>query len=251
MATATVAIERQISGAQASERRFYTRMAWFMIATVFAGFSASFYLRGLVTFPRPNPTLNPLVYVHGGVFTLWMLVFLAQARLIAAGRRRTHMSLGIAGMLLGVAMLVLMFLVATAQVARANQPPVVTPLAWLAVPLFGIPVFALFIAMGWRYRRQAQVHKRFMLLAALMMMEPAIARLPLMPPSLTSQYVMALLGWSTVVPLMIRDRRTLGHLHWATQLGAAAMAAALILRFALWQTPGWASLAAKIVAFAN
>jgi hypothetical protein len=251
MATAEVVIERQISGSQHAERRFYTRMAWFMIVTVFAGFSASFYLRGLVPFPRPNPTMNPLIYLHGGVFTVWMLLFLTQARLIATGQRRTHMRLGIAGMLLGVAMLLLMFFVAAEQVARANQPPFVTPLAWLAVPLSSIPVFALFIAMGWHYRRQAQVHKRFMLLAALMMMEPAIARLPLMPPSLTSQYVMAFLGWATVVPLMIWDRRSLGRLHWATLLGSVAMAAALILRFAVWRTVGWESFAAKLVAFAS
>ena len=64
---------------RSAERRFYSRMALFLVAVVFIGFAPSFYLRGLVPeFPRPNPTLPPAVLLHAGLFTLWMLIFVAK-----------------------------------------------------------------------------------------------------------------------------------------------------------------------------
>ena len=57
-----------------AERKFYSRMALFLVALVFLGFAPSFYLRDIVpSYPRPNPTLPLSVLLHGGLFTLWML----------------------------------------------------------------------------------------------------------------------------------------------------------------------------------
>jgi hypothetical protein len=40
-----------------AERKFYTRMALFLVFVVLLGFGPSFYLRGVVpAYPRPNPT---------------------------------------------------------------------------------------------------------------------------------------------------------------------------------------------------
>ena len=42
-----------------SERKFYSRMALFLVLVVLLGFAPSFYLRGIVPpYPRPNPTLR-------------------------------------------------------------------------------------------------------------------------------------------------------------------------------------------------
>ena len=58
-------------------------MAIFLVVIVCFGFGPSFYLRGIVPpYPRPNPTLPPAVILHGLVFTLWMLVFVAQTQLV-------------------------------------------------------------------------------------------------------------------------------------------------------------------------
>src|SRR5689334_4947675 len=41
---------------KASERKFYSRMALFLVFLVLLGFGPSFYLRGIVpSYPRPNP----------------------------------------------------------------------------------------------------------------------------------------------------------------------------------------------------
>ena len=61
------------SGMAARERRFYTWMAWFLVAVVFIGFAPSFYLKPLgLSYPRPNPPLIPNLMLHGAVFTAWV-----------------------------------------------------------------------------------------------------------------------------------------------------------------------------------
>ena len=71
--------------AQTRERRFYCRMAIFLVVIVLLGFGPSFYLRNIVpSYPRPNPTLPPTVLFHGSIFTLWMAAIVAQTLLISA-----------------------------------------------------------------------------------------------------------------------------------------------------------------------
>ena len=109
---------------KASERKFYTRMALFLVLLVLLGFGPSFYLRGIVpAYPRPNPTLPPTVILHGSVFTLWMALIVSQTQLISARKHEIHMRLGKLTVLLAVLMIPVMYLTAVWQVARANQPP--------------------------------------------------------------------------------------------------------------------------------
>jgi hypothetical protein len=236
----------QGSTRNAAERRFYSRMALFMIAVVFIGFAPSFYLRGLVQVPRPNPTLPPSVMLHGIVFTLWMLLFIAQTQLVSASRRDLHMKLGAFGMLLGASMIPLIYLTAVWQVARANQPPLTDPLNWTAVPLSVIPAFAILLWVGWSRRREPQSHKRAMLCAGLLMMEPAIHRFPVIPPDLFGFLLASLAALACFVPLVLWDRRSLGHVHRVTMLGIAVFVLAVATQLALIITGSWAPIAARL-----
>jgi cytochrome bd-type quinol oxidase subunit 2 len=224
-------------------------MAMLLVALVFLGFAPSFYLRGLVpSYPRPNPSLPPAVLVHGGLFSLWMLAVVAQTQLIAAGRRDLHMKLGAATVLLALAIIPLMYLTSVWQVARANQPPFTDPLTWTIVPLAVILPFAFMVWTGWRRRREPQWHKRAMLSAAIMIvMGPAIGRIPLAPPTLGGFTFQFLLGLALFVPLFIWDRRSIGHVHPATKLGFLVAAIALAIPLLVfWTGADWASIAAKL-----
>jgi hypothetical protein len=231
-----------------SERRFYSWMAVMMIVVVLLGFAPSFYLRGVVpAFPRPNPSLTPFIVLHGLAFTLWLLVFWAQTALLAADRRDLHMRLGAFGMALAVLLIPIMYLVAVGQVARANQPPFTTPLAWTAVPLAVIPAYAILIWQGWSRRREAQAHKRLMLSAALLLVGgPAIGRLPIAPPTMTGFAIQLALGCLLFVPLLWWDRKTLGRFHWASRLGFALTILASALPLVLMSMPGWEKVAASL-----
>ena len=234
---------------KASERKFYSRMALFLVFVVLLGFGPSFYLRGIVpSYPRPNPTLPPTVILHATVFTIWMALIVAQTQLISARKHSVHMQLGKLGMLFAVLMIPVMYLTSIWQVARANQPPFTDPLSWTIVPLATIIPFAILIWNGWAHRRDVQFHKRIMLSAAiLVVMGPSIGRLPIGPPILPVFTVQLLLGFLLFVPLIIWDRKTVGHIHPATKLGIAMAALWEVFPLSVfWFNLPWAAIAAHL-----
>ena len=126
-----------------SERRFYSRMALFLVVLVLLGFGPSFYLRNIVpAYPRPNPTLPPAVILHGSVFTCGWPLLSRRPSSIAARKHDVHMKLGKLTVLLADPDDPVMYLTAVWQVARANQPPFTDPLTWTIVPLAVIIPFA-------------------------------------------------------------------------------------------------------------
>ena len=232
-----------------AERKFYSRMALFLVFLVLLGFAPSFYLKGIVpSYPRPNPSLPPAVLLHGGVFTLWMAAIVAQTQLISARKHAVHMQLGQLTVLLAILMVPVMYLTAVWQVARANQPPFTDPLTWTIVPLAGIIPFAVLVSQGWARRRDVQSHKRLLLSAAILtVMGPAIGRLPIAPPTLIGFTVILLLGLTLFIPLFIWDRKTVGHVHAATRLGFTMAAITVALPLAVWWLDlPWARVAAKL-----
>ena len=234
---------------KSSERKFYSRMALFLVFIVLAGFGPSFYLRGIVpSFPRPNPTLPPAVILHGTVFTLWMLTLVAQTQLIAARKHAVHMKLGKLGMLLAVLIIPVMYLTAVWQVARANQPPFTDPLTWTIVPLAVIVPFGILVWEGWTRRRDVQFHKRMMLSAAIIaMMGPSIGRLPIAPPTRGGFTFILLLGLALFIPLFVHDRKQLGEIHPATKLGFAMGVVTIAIPLAVfWLNLPWANVAAHL-----
>jgi hypothetical protein len=126
--------------------------------------------------------------------------------------------------------------------------PSFTPLVLLHGAMFTIwmVVFWAQTWLGWSRRRESQAHKRLMLSAALLMMGPAIGRMPLAPPVLAGFAFTMFLAWLTFVPLMIWDRRTLGRLHWATKLGAGVAAAYYLVAVAALASPVWPAFAAHL-----
>jgi hypothetical protein len=238
-----------VADRKASERKFYSRMALFLVFLVLLGFGPSFYLRGVVpAYPRPNPTLPPAVLLHGSVFTLWMLAIVAQTQLIAARKHAVHMKLGKLTMLLAVLMVPVMYLTAVWQVARQNQPPFTDPLTWTIVPLAVIVPFAVLVWNGWSKRRDIQFHKRMMLSAAIIVvMGPAIGRLPIAPPTLVGGTIQLVIGLALFIPLFMWDRKTLGNVHPATVLGFTMAAVTVAIPLAVfWFNLPWAMVAAHL-----
>src|SRR3954471_8940420 len=87
------------------ERRFFTGIALAILATVIVGFSRSFFLRPL--FPQwPSPP-ETIFYVHGAVFSAWIVLLVGQTTLIAGGHTQTHRKIGRYSAVLAVAMVVL------------------------------------------------------------------------------------------------------------------------------------------------
>jgi hypothetical protein len=223
-------------------RRFYFGMAIAMAVTVFAGFSRSYFLKAHFGAPE----LSLLLHVHGLVFTSWVLLFLSQTTLVAAGRTDVHRRLGVAGAVLAALVLILGTTTAILRVKGGAAPiPGVSPLSFLAVPLFDMVVFAILIGTGLYFRRKLEIHKRLMTLATISLLSAPIARLPFGvlkagPPAffgLTDLFIVALL---------IYDLATRKKVHPATIWGGLLIVASQPLRLMISGTPAWLTFAGWI-----
>ena len=220
------------------DRRFFTGMAIAAALTAFIGFAPSYYLSGVFG-GRP---LTTLVHVHGAIATAWILLFLTQTSLIAARRTDLHRRLGVAGALLAVLLLVVGYLTAVEGARRGVTPPGgPPPMAFLAVPIGTLVVFAILVGAGLAQRRRSETHKRLMLLATISILTPAIARLryiwgpgPLIPIVGTCLFVVACL---------VYDRLAHGRVHPAFLWGGILVMITLPARFALGQTDAWLAVA--------
>jgi hypothetical protein len=158
------------------DRRLYVWFAVFMPIIVLAGFARSYYLKGFFGFPA-LPSL--LVHLHGIVMTSWVVLFVTQVTLVATGRTRTHQRLGVFGAILAALIVIVGVLTAINGAARGATPGP-PALQFLAVPLFDMLAFAILVGTALYSRRsRLDIHKRLMLLAAVNLLAPAIARIPL------------------------------------------------------------------------
>ena len=153
-------------------RPFYLMMSLAMAAVIVAGFSN--------TVPEDfthRPGLPLLLHVHGAVFSLWVLLFVAQPAFIARGSVALHRKIGWIGAALAAAMLV-MGVAATLFAIRYGFVPSFFPKPiFLVMNLIGILVFAGLVAGGIALRKQAEWHKRLMLCATVSILGPGLGRL--------------------------------------------------------------------------
>lgn len=153
-------------------RPFYLTMSLVMAAVIIGGFSQ--------TVPddfAPKPGLPLLLHIHGAVFTLWVLLFVAQPAFIARGSVALHRKIGWLGAVLALAMLV-MGVAATLYAIHYNFVPGFFPRSiFLVMNLIGICVFAGLVAGGIVLRKRAEWHKRLMLCATISILGPGLGRL--------------------------------------------------------------------------
>ena len=181
MASGTVVAgnERQWSGVVSAgrrkqmEHRFYTAMAFAIALGVFAGFSRTYYARTYFH----SPAIPFWVYVHGVVFTSWILLYLVQNLLAMYGGMKLHRSLGILGGVLASGVVLLGSAVALRQAHQGRFFPFPDVYSSLAVSFGQMSLFAVFIYLGLKLRRDSETHKRLILMATQLFFFPAFGRL--------------------------------------------------------------------------
>jgi hypothetical protein len=155
---------------------FYVAIAVGLAITVFIGFAPTFYLRAFTA----APSLSPLVWAHGLLFTGWIVLLITQATLVAKERVNVHMRLGIFGVALASAMVIVGLLTAINAARLGHVPPgAPPPLVFMAIPFFAIVEFAILLGAAIALRGNSQAHKRLILLATITIVIAAVARLPL------------------------------------------------------------------------
>jgi hypothetical protein len=144
-----------------------------MLAMVVAGFSRSYFFKGLFL----APLHSTLLHFHGAVFSAWINLFVAQTLLVARRNLPLHRKLGYAGAVLAGVMVILGITATLISVHEGRTPSIFTPPMFLALNIGGVLIFAGFVAGGVILRNNRPVHKRLMLLATLNLLPPATTRL--------------------------------------------------------------------------
>ncbi len=228
---------------RAGDHRFFTAMAVLCAALVLVGFAPTYYLRGLTS----QPPLSPLVHLHGAVSTGWILLFLTQTSLVAARHTDIHRRLGIIGAVLAAVVLVMGWLIATDAARRGIAPSGAPPQpGFLLIPLGTVLSFGVLAAAGLWNRRRSETHKRFMLLATISLLTPALARYRFY--GLGDGPQTAILGTLAMIAVcLIYDRRAHGRVHPAFMWGGAFLTATLIGRFTIAWTDTWRAVGAWLI----
>lgn len=225
------------------ERIFYSAMGVGLALTIFWGFSPSFYLSRWLVAPPTTPPWTGLLYAHGAVFSLWMLLLAGQPLLIATRRIRLHRMIGVAGAAIAAAMVILGNLAAIAAMRSGGFIGLGDPYVFYAVPFFGIHSFAAAVALAILRRNRPETHKRLILLANVGIMGAAIARIDLAPIQAGAPLTFIFLPNLITVAGIVFDWRTRGRVHPVWLWGGLAMLASQLVMMAVMGTAGWHAFA--------
>jgi len=117
----------------------------------------------------------------------------------------------------------------------------VSGLAFLALPLFDMVVFAILVGSGLALRRRLETHKRLMTLATIALMTAPIARIPGVlqagPPAFFG------LTDLLIVAVLVYDLVTRRRVHPATVWGGLLLVASQPLRLMISGTAAWTAFA--------
>jgi hypothetical protein len=206
-------------------RWFYVGVTLFVIFLNIISFGPSIINPATRTVPLP---LTFIDLAHAVVSVAWLLVFLAQVMLIATGRPSIHRRLGIAGVLLSIAFIVVTWLTLVEGAQRGfdlsgdlvPRGTTLDPATLLAPANTLVPTGVLIGAAVW-YRRRPAVHKRLMMLAILTSTGAPIAHLVGHWPALRPYPVINPISGLLLLSLLaIRDRVSERRIHPVSLWGA-------------------------------
>ena len=155
-------------------RSFYLALGLWMVALVVVGFWPTYYgplLSG--TFD-----LKPIVEIHAVVFSGWIVLFVAQTFLVYTGRLKWHrkvgwFAVGYATLMVGVVITALAMRfsdhMAAGDIREAHRSLVISSVDLL--------LFSGFLTAAIAYRKKAQIHKRLIIVATVVLMGPAVGRM--------------------------------------------------------------------------
>ena len=197
----------------ARDRRqgFYLGVGLFGLGAIGVGFSTTYFIpMAHGTFAAP-----PRVHIHGISAFCWISLFLAQAFLIRSGNPRLHMRLGQVALPLAFLIWASGILTAAWAARRDMADQGVAAEAAFMGTVSGLSIFLAFVAAGYVARKRPAAHKRWLALATIAVLWPAIFRwrhlLPTMDrPDIILGYLVADLP---ILVAMLRDRLRYGAVH--------------------------------------
>ena len=249
--------------AHAIDRWIFVFMAAWFIAIVLTGFIPDSIMKVGMVGAGARPPFPPVMHIHAALMGSFLVLLLAQTWLMATGRRGLHMQLGVAGMVLAAALVVVGFVLAPTMYYQTwNALPTAPPEARsqllgllsfkenILLPQIRIGIlFPLFLIIGLRARgSNAGLHKRMMILATAIPLPAAIDRMAWLPTTLPANLIATdLYTILAVSPMFVWDVVRNRRVHPAYWIWLAVFVPASIFVNSLWDTPGWHVAARQIM----
>jgi hypothetical protein len=159
-------------------KRFLSRYFYFTMSLVLAGLVVWGFSHTVdANLFHAKPARPLLLWMHGAVFSTWVLFFIAQSALVRVHKVSVHRTLGWFGAALATLMVVLGCTVAIVMtrfdIAMLHQKDVAS---FLSIPFWDMAVFGTCIALAILWRKKPDYHRRLLFIGTCELMDAAIGR---------------------------------------------------------------------------
>ena len=245
------------------DRWIFVLMAIWFIAATLAGFIPTSLEKIAAVEAGTRAPFPFMLHAHAVLMGAFLLLLLFQAVLVATGRQQHHRTLGLAGMVLAPAIVVVGILLVPIihhgiWGAMQEAPPEVrAELEQVMVFIRNIMLlqiqvgilFAIYIGIALSSRNSdPALHKRLIFLAVALPLPAAFDRIAWLPHTLPetplSSFLYILLA---VAPMFIWDLLRTRKVHRAYRIWLAGFVPSSVLIFLLWNSDGWQATTAQLV----
>ena len=211
---------------------FFSAMTLLLLLTFFIGFASSYYLAGMTNAPLPNKT----IHIHAVVFTIWILLLVAQVSLAFINRVNLHRRLGVISFVFTLALIITGLMASVDALKRTIAPGVDELLFMINITMtLG---FASFIAAAYKMRNTPATHKRLILMANIALVFAGLIRWPVdllyhnIPLAARASYFFLL-------PIVLYDLWRIRKIHRVTLWSGIILIFVFELRFIIAKTTAW------------
>jgi hypothetical protein len=225
---------------------FYFWMVLLMAFFVFGGFGMTYwYPLATSTFP-PAP---PVVHLHGATYFTWMVLLITQASLINVRNVALHRSLGMFGIALAMAVIIMGALITILGASRASGAAA----HGIYLGIAAVTGFALLFTLAIRNTHRRDVHRRLILFAMLPLLPPGIHRLYMVPLGLKTFPVVAMYATldAMALAIIVHQWRREGGIDKYTWIGAGWIAMQQAVHWAIVDTEFFAGVVRWLGALAH
>jgi len=210
---------------------------------MFAGFGTD-----IPNFVHEHPPPPRILWIHGAVFTTWLLLLTTQVLLVLGNRVPWHRKLG--WFMAGLACLMVVigpWAAVVSSVRHLQNPAYGLPPPFLSVIIENIVCFAILLPWGITLRKNPAAHRRMMILSTVAVADPGFARFtfflwPTEPSSIPIWFFYTFYGNVLLIVLMAVWDWWRGRLVRSFGIGAAILLTAEITATLLYFWGPWKAL---------
>ena len=218
-------IEAMDSGKYREDQAFFTKLSAWLAAFIVFGF-VQWGLRGMVDY-RHAPIW---VHLHGLLMVSFLALFVTQNRLAGNGNLALHRKLGWISAYLVAAIVGVACLTGVMALKLHKVPPFFTNAYFLALTQVDAVVFGGLVYAAITRRKETEFHRRLMIGAVIITLEPALGRMLPMPfMNGMGEWVVLVIQMGVITIMALHDRRVTGSIHPATATAGAIIAMSHVL----------------------